>query len=357
MLPYGTQEGTMNTRHLRPEHLAGLRWRGYIRESTQRQAEAWSPERQRQDIIRAADELGMVAAPDPWYERTGTGEAVSDELDRALTDKGQYDVLIVLTTSRFARNRVEAGRRKAEFAAAGIPIYFVQDRIVSGARASRLLEGIREVLDEEENEQRRFWVAGGLRQRQASGRWVGVIPIGYRKRLVDFPDGTRGWDGHLEVDEPTAVAVVRIYDEATRGFGTRAIAAGLNADGVPSGSDRGWTFDRVHDILTNAVYSGRLVRYRREHPTAYYDHDGADGRADFGEHVPAIIPAATWRRAQTALRRRRATRATAPTGRQAYMQAYNARRSGKQPERRVVDEARQRQYGEQDQQDRFPVAR
>ena len=66
----------MNTRHLRPEDLRGLRFRGYLRESTQAQADRGTPlARQRDDIQRAADELGMVAAPPTWYERVGSGEA------------------------------------------------------------------------------------------------------------------------------------------------------------------------------------------------------------------------------------------------------------------------------------------
>jgi pyruvate formate-lyase activating enzyme-like uncharacterized protein len=51
----------VNVRHLRPENLRNLRWRGYVRESTAAQADKWSAERQRSDIARAADELGLVA--------------------------------------------------------------------------------------------------------------------------------------------------------------------------------------------------------------------------------------------------------------------------------------------------------
>lgn len=297
----------MQMRHMTAGDLAGLRWRAYIRESSQRQAEKWSPERQRQDILRSATELGLVAADSPWYERTGTGEAIADELDAALRDgkAGQYDVLLVLTTSRFARNRVEAGRRKEQFAAAGIPIYFVQDRIVSGARSSRLLEGVREVIDEEENEQRRFWVAGGLRQRQVSGRWVGIIPVGYQRRLVDFPDGTRGWDGALALDPAFAPIIRRIYDEAAAGAGARKIARGLNEDGLRTNNGRLWAYGTVHDILTNRVYIGRMLRYRRTVATAYYGIDSPDGRADLGEHIPAIVDETLWGQVQESLSERR----------------------------------------------------
>ncbi len=307
----------MNTRHLTATDLAGKRWRGYIRESTQRQAEKWSPERQRQDIARAAAELGLVEAEATWYERTGTGEVASDELEQALVDgrAGQYDVLLVLTTSRFARNRVEAGRRKEQFARAGIPIYFVQDRILSGARSSRLLEGVREVIDEEENEQRRFFIAGGQRQRQLSGRWVGQVPTGYRRVLVDFVDGTRGWDGGLEVDPEAAPIVRRLYDKAAAGEGVRRITFALNADGLRTPGGSPWSYRTVHEILLNPVYTGRMVRYRRSAKDRYYEADGADGYADLGARFPSIVDETLWRQVQEQLHARRFS---ARVGRRTY---------------------------------------
>lgn len=308
----------MNTRHLRTEDLAGRRWRGLVRESSQAQADKWSPERQREDLRRAGDELGMIPVEPLFYERTGSGEVVdAEEISQALADgrAGHYDVLLVLTTSRFARNREEAVRRKGQFSKAGIPIYFVQDRIISGARSSRLLEGVREVMDEEENEQRRFWIAGGQRQRQLSGRWVGNVPVGYRRVLVDFADGTRGWDGGLEIDAATAPLVRRIYDEAAAGVGVRRIAFGLNADGLRTPLGKPWAFRTVHDILLNPVYTGRMVRYRRGGKDRYYQADSADGQADLGDRFPAIVDETLWRQVQEQLHSRRYT---ARTGKRTY---------------------------------------
>jgi DNA invertase Pin-like site-specific DNA recombinase len=296
----------MNTRHLRPEDLAGKRWRGLVRESTEAQADRWSPERQRDDLRRAGDELHMIATEPLFYERVGSGEAVAAvELSQALADgkAGQYDVLMVLHTSRFARNRAEAVRRKAEFARAGIIIYFAAQRLISGTYVGGLTEGISEVIDEAENEQRRFWVAGGLRQRQVSGRWVGAIPIGYRRVLVDFPDGTRGWDGALEPDPATAPIIRRIFAEAAAGDGTRRIAQKLEAStGDP------WSERSVYAILRNRTYTGRLIRYPRPTPGAYYGPGSADGRADLGVRFPPLVEDDLWDRVQEGLTARRSIR-------------------------------------------------
>ena len=292
----------MNVRHLRPENLRGLRFRGYVRESTAAQAEGWSPERQRSDILRAADELGLIAVEPTFYERTGSGEAESAELVGALADarRGQYDVLLVLTTSRFARNRAEAVRVKTLFRKADIPIYFVHERIVSGSRDSGLNEGIREVLDENENETRRMWIAGGQRERMLSGRWLGQIPVGYRRVVIDFPDGTRRWDGGLEPDPERAPVVRRIFAAFESGTLPRDIAYALNAEGI-RGPQGPWTRATLVKILRNPVYTGRLVRYRHARPTLHYypEDDANDGRRTIGGAFEPIIPEAEWDQAQT----------------------------------------------------------
>lgn len=295
----------MNVRHLRPEHLRGLRYRGYIRESTDEQARGWSPDRQKNDITRAGDELGMTAAEPTWYERTGTGEAESAELARALADgrAGRYDVLLVLTTSRFARNRAEAVRMKAEFRKAGVPIYFVHERIVSGSRQSALMEGVKEVVDEEENETRRMWIAGGQRERMLSGRWVGAIPFGYRKALVDFADGTRGWDGALEADEERAPVLRRIFAMFSAGTMPLDIAYTLNAEGVP-GPQGPWTRATVNKLLRNPVYKGSLVRYRHARPALHYypEADPQDGRREVEDAlIEPLVSTAEWDQVQSLL--------------------------------------------------------
>jgi DNA invertase Pin-like site-specific DNA recombinase len=286
----------MNTRHLRPEDLRGKRWRGLIRESTEHQAEQWSPDRQRADLVRAAEELGLVGM-DEWYVRVGSGEAEAvPELELALADglRGEFDVLLVIHTSRFARNRAEAVRMKAQFAKAGLVIYFVAQRIVSGAFASGLAEGINEVIDEHANEERRFWIAGGLRERQLAGLWVGRIPYGYRKVMVDQPDGGRTWGGALEVDPVTGALVAEMVGMSATGTPGRKIALQMNGRGLPSPAGGLWSQRTVQQILTNPVYKGAHIRYGRKTPRHYYPEDDAhDGRREIGT-LPAIVTEGLW---------------------------------------------------------------
>lgn len=269
------------SRHLKPEDLRGRRWRGLVRESTVEQAEQWSPDRQRSDLRRAADELGLVPAEPLFYERTGSGEAVgAPEIERALADarRGEYDVLLVLHTSRLARNVEEARRLKAEARRIGLVVYFTAQRLLSGSRTGSLMEGLNEVLDEHGNAERRFWIAGGHRERQLAGRWLGNVPAGYRKRLVDRPDGTRGWDGALEADPDHGPVVRRIFKQFAAGESPRSIATGFNAEGLRTPEGNPWRRAGIVKILRNPAYKGLLVRYRESRPDHYYPeadpHDG-----------------------------------------------------------------------------------
>jgi len=281
----------VRSRHLRPEDLRGLRFRGYLRESTQAQADRGTPiERQRDDIRRAGEALGMVPVEPLFYERVGSGEdRAVPELRRALAEAGQYDVLVIFHTSRLARDQVEAGLLKRQFAAAGIILYFVAQHLISGAYSAALAEGVSEVIDSYENQTRRMWIAGGQRQRQMSGRWLGVVPFGLRKVMVDRDDGARGWDGALEPDPETAPVVRSIFDAAARGEGSRAIASALNVAGHQTGSGGPWRPGAVDAVLTNPAYAGRLVRYRSRLSGHYYDHESDDGHADLGERFPRLV--------------------------------------------------------------------
>jgi len=280
----------MKVRHLQPSDLRGKRWAGWLRESTQDQAD--NVTRQRVDIERSATELGMVG-PVRWYSRVGSGEAEGmTELAGALADgkRGDYDVLVVFHTSRFARNRAEATRMKAAFRKAGIVVYFSAQRMISGSFQSALGEGVSEVLDEYDNETKRMWIAGGLRERQKAGKWVGNIPFGYRRALEDRPDGTRGWGGSLEVDPAEYPILRRIVDDYLAGVPIRTIALRLNANGMTRPRAGEWFGTTISALVRNPAYLGELHRYRVERSGHYYEADDpGDGRLTVAGRWPALV--------------------------------------------------------------------
>ena len=97
----------------------------------------------------------------------------------------QFDVLLVYHTSRFARNRADAIRCKAELRKLGKIVVFVSQGIISGNDDDFLNEGINEVLDEHYSRNLSRWVADGLRVKHENGIANGVPPLGYRSEKLD----------------------------------------------------------------------------------------------------------------------------------------------------------------------------
>lgn len=114
-----------------------------------------------------------------------------------------------------------------------------------------------------------------------SGGHRGLDPFGYRTALA--PDGHPARPRTLVIVPEEAEVVRRIWGEvATRS--TRAIADGLNRDGISHRSARPWTRDAVKDIIRRGrLYLGLVT-------------EGRDATAETrqGRH-PAIISQATYR--------------------------------------------------------------
>ncbi|MGH2668709.1 MAG: recombinase family protein [bacterium] len=122
----------------------------------------------------------------------------------------------------------------------------------------------------------------------------GRAPYGYV--VVDggpHPNPRKAAEGFrlrlLAIDEPSAEAVRRIFSEYLDGAGDRAIAAGLNRDGIPCPSARrpdqnrhrladGWQGSTIRAILENPRYTGYAVFGRWvKHETLVNPDDVAAG--------------------------------------------------------------------------------
>jgi site-specific DNA recombinase len=114
----------------------------------------------------------------------------------------------------------------------------------------------------------------GLEGRVKAGKSAGGISYGYALDRRPLPDGTFT-TGDRVIDPEEAAIVQRIFSEYDRGRSARAIAIGLNRDGVPApragGKGKGtWSFSTISGnwkrgtgILNNELYIGRLVWNRQ----------------------------------------------------------------------------------------------
>ncbi len=113
----------------------------------------------------------------------------------------------------------------------------------------------------------------GLEGRVRKGKSAGGVSYGYRVIRAFQADGTPV-TGEREIDVDQAAVVSRIFREYDAGHSARTIAAGLNADGIPSPDsgkgDGAWgpstisgNWKRGTGILNNELYIGRLVWNRQ----------------------------------------------------------------------------------------------
>lgn len=255
---------------------------------------------QRVQCERAVVDLGLVLAEPHEYIRVGTGEEFSPELAQATADgrAGAFDVLVVAYSSRLGRSVREVENAKHALREAGVVVYIAEQRQISGTFANMLAEGVSQVVDAQANAERAVRVAGGLRERQQSGKWVGSIGYGFKKRVADNPDGTRTWDGTLEAEPAEAPIVRRIFSECLAGRSPADIALGLNAEAL---NNRGgpWRKSTIRKMLANPIYAGRMVRYRSTSAKHYFtESDGHDGRQSFDAPWAILVSANEWTAAQ-----------------------------------------------------------
>lgn len=119
----------------------------------------------------------------------------------------------------------------------------------------------------------------GLEGRVRQGKSAGGISFGYRLDRQVLQDGTFSTGDRRIHDEERAV-VRRIFTEFAGGRSPRAIAAGLNREGVTGPRGRAWGASTIYGnwrrgtgILNNDLYVGRLIWNRQR-----FVKDPATGR-------------------------------------------------------------------------------
>ena len=105
----------------------------------------------------------------------------------------------------------------------------------------------------------------GLRGRVEAGRSGGGLTYGYDVVRTPRPDGTVE-AGERRINDAEAKVVRRIFCEYAAGQSPRAIALGLNRDGIAGPRGRGWGASTINGnaargtgILNNHAYIGKLV--------------------------------------------------------------------------------------------------
>lgn len=231
---------------------------GYVRVSTEEQRE-YSPDSQIRLLEAYADKHEMTILR--FFQDLGISGRTAEKRPQfqemiLQAQQGECDAILVWKYSRFARNQEESVLYKSLLRKRGVEVISISEELPQDWLASRLVESIYEIMDEQYSRNLSLEVRRGMEQKALKGGYNGPLPMGYVKqsdpKLPPCPE------------ETYARIVQRIFSEFLSGRGPSQIAAGLNEDGLRT--KRGRPFDNrlVCYVLQNPFYAG-YVRFNHFH--------------------------------------------------------------------------------------------
>ncbi len=173
--------------------------------------------------------------------------------------RGNIDLVITKSISRFARNTVTLLQTVRELKSLGVDVFFEEQNIHTMSADGELMMTIlasyaqEESLSASENQKWRI-----KRNFEEGIPWNGTM-LGYRLK-----------NGRYEIVPEEAELVRRIYGAYLSGSGYLAIAKRLNAEGVPPRFGTQWRESVISKILSNYTYTGNLLlqkTFRENHIT------------------------------------------------------------------------------------------
>ncbi|UFJ62706.1 recombinase family protein [Brevibacillus sedimenti] len=198
---------------------------------------------------------------------SGSGLKNRNEILRLLDDakKKKFDVVIAKSVSRLARDTRKGMEIAYQLESTSIRLILPEDNYDTETSKSRLMFNLKAILAEEENSKLSERIKLGLQSSARQGkRIVSLPPYGYTVNPVTK---------RLEVDETTAPIVKEIFRlYLHEGWGMFKISNYLMRKGVPtprtvSGAANAgtkWHQNTIKGILSNPVYTGKLVFHREE---------------------------------------------------------------------------------------------
>lgn len=247
--------------------IPALRCAAYARYSTDRQ-NPLSTEDQLEKCRQYAAERGWTFLERHVYTDEEISGATLDRpglrllLEATESKPRPFDALLLEDASRLSRKQADVLNLCERLSFAGVKIYFISQGIDSGDEKFQLLLLARGMIDQLFLADTAKRVRRGLEGLIRRGLHTGGRCYGYRSRKDS--DGTR-----LEIYEPEAIIVRRVFNLYADGLSLKAIAKKLNADGVQSPQpqqgriSRSWCHTTIRQILRNERYLGKVVWSRK----------------------------------------------------------------------------------------------
>lgn len=183
---------------------------------------------------------------------TGVSTEKREDFNRLLDDcrRGKIDRIITKSTSRFSRNTMDMIQITRELKELGVTVLFEKENIDTAKITSENLLTLYSLFAQEESLSISKNCKKGNRMRMKKGTYVSSNPA-YGYRLVD---------NNLEIYEPEAKIVRRIFYDYLGGISTVKIARELTKEGVPlKKSGTRWHYFTIANIIKNERYIGDML--------------------------------------------------------------------------------------------------
>lgn len=173
------------------------------------------------------------------------------DFQRMLKDAnvGKFDLLLVKSISRFARNTLVSVQTVQHLQSLGIGVIFEKENIDTTKPYSEMMLTILSAFAQEESRNISERVKKGKRMMEARGEIPWNPLYGYT-RVDDTP--------YVLVDHEAEV-VRRIFSEYISGKGVCDILEDLNKEGIPSPGGTLWIRNSVNNVLRNERYCGDVL--------------------------------------------------------------------------------------------------
>ena len=215
--------------------------------------------------------------------------------------RGEIDLIITKSISRFARNTLDTISKIRELKAHNVEVFFEKENIWTFDPKSELILTIMASIAQEESRSISQNVAWGKRVAFQKGK----VTISYG----NFLGFRKGIDGKIEVDETEAEIVREIYRLfLIEGLTCHAIATKLNQAGLETKKKSKWSKNSIKAILTNEKYKGDAL-LQKVYVENYLDHKSVKNNGVLPKYYvenshPAIIDKDVWEMVQVELDRR-----------------------------------------------------
>lgn len=218
-----------------------------------------------------------------------------------LCRQGQIDRIHTKSISRFARNTETILSVSRELKLLGVDIFFEEQNIHTLSSEGEVMLTVLASYAEEELTSHSFNVRWGYQKKFQRGEFH----INAKRFL-----GYDVVDGQLVINQEEAEIVRRIFEAYVSGKGANRIAKELNANQVPTVTNRQWHESTIRNLLSNEKYKGDWHFQKFYTPSLGNQTQLNQGHVDsyyMEDHHPAIVSKELWQQAQECRQRRKGT--------------------------------------------------